>query len=202
MWRDYFDGDVDGRTRGSDGIADPTETMAMVTLADFSRIVSAVHAAAITPAHWIAAMEAIRSSFGSTSAALITADGASRVINSAYLPEDAERTYSEHYHRVDYVLDAVEHGPVGLIRSGEPLVALNARSEFNADLAASARDAGRLVRPPHRWTPAHLLPRRGVEGIRTVRDTRTRARGRRPRTPPAAGAALEATPRRSGARGG
>ena len=105
----------------------------MVTLADFSRIVSAVHAAAITPEHWIAAMKAIQTSFGSTSAAMITADGTSRVIKSAYLPEDAERSYSEHFHRVDYVLDAVEHGPVGLIRSGEPLVALNARSEFNAD---------------------------------------------------------------------
>jgi DNA-binding CsgD family transcriptional regulator/PAS domain-containing protein len=107
--------------------------MAMVTLADFSRIVSAVHAAAITPEHWIAAMEAVRAIFGSTSAAMITADGTSRVINSAYLPADAQRTYREHYHRVDYVLNAVEHGPVGLIRSGEPLVASNARSEFNAD---------------------------------------------------------------------
>jgi DNA-binding CsgD family transcriptional regulator/PAS domain-containing protein len=107
--------------------------MAMVSLIEYSRIVSAVHAAAITPGHWIGAMEAIRSAFSSTSAGLITADGSSRVIHSAHLPEDAKRAYSEHYRHVDYVLDAVEHGPVGLIRGGEPLVALNARSEFNAD---------------------------------------------------------------------
>jgi DNA-binding CsgD family transcriptional regulator len=96
----------------------------MVSLGDFSRIVSAIHAAAITPHHWIEAMEAVRCTFGSTSAAMITADGTSRVINSAYLPPEAERAYRDHYRRVDYVLDAVEHGPVGLIRSGEPLVAL------------------------------------------------------------------------------
>ncbi|MGH3644465.1 MAG: helix-turn-helix transcriptional regulator [Mycobacterium sp.] len=105
----------------------------MVSLSDFSRIVSAIHAAAITPHHWIEAMEAVRGTFGSTSAGMITVDGTSRVINSAYLPPDAERTYRDHYRSIDYVLDAVEHGPVGLIRGGEPLVALNARSEFNAD---------------------------------------------------------------------
>jgi DNA-binding CsgD family transcriptional regulator len=105
----------------------------MVSLGDFSRLVSAIHAAAITPEHWIAAMEAVRSTFGSTSAGLITVEGTSRVIKSAHLPQNAEVAYREHYRRVDYVLDAVERGPVGLVRSGEPLVALNARSEFNAD---------------------------------------------------------------------
>lgn len=115
------------------GIVDQPKALAMVSLGDFSRIVSAIHAAAITPQHWIGAMEAARATFASTSAALITADGESRVINSAFLPLEAERAYRAHYRRVDYVLDAVEHGPVGLVRSGEALVALNARSEFNAD---------------------------------------------------------------------
>jgi hypothetical protein len=36
----------------------------MVSLSDFSRIVSAIHAAAITPHHWIEAMEAVRCTFG------------------------------------------------------------------------------------------------------------------------------------------
>jgi DNA-binding CsgD family transcriptional regulator len=105
----------------------------MVTLDDYSRLVSSIHAAADSPQHWIDAMEAVRSTFGSTSAALITADGASRVIKSAYVPPEAEREYGEHYRRVDYVLDAVERGPVGLVRAGQQLVALNVRSEFNAD---------------------------------------------------------------------
>ena len=59
----------------------------MLTLGDFSRLVSAIHAAAITPQHWIAAMEALRVTFGSTSAALITADGTSRVVDSSALPQ-------------------------------------------------------------------------------------------------------------------
>jgi DNA-binding CsgD family transcriptional regulator len=115
------------------GIVDQPKALAMVSLGDFSRIVSAIHASAITPQHWIGAMEAVRGTFASTSAALITADGESRVINSAFLPLEAERAYRAHYRRVDYVLDAVERGPVGLVRGGEALVALNARSEFNAD---------------------------------------------------------------------
>lgn len=105
----------------------------MVSLGDFSRLVSAIHAAAITPQHWIEAMEAVRSTFESTSAGMITLEGQTRVIKSAYLPQGAEVAYREHYRRVDYVLDAVERGPVGLVRSGEPLVGLNLRSEFNAD---------------------------------------------------------------------
>jgi DNA-binding CsgD family transcriptional regulator len=78
-------------------------------------------------------MDALRTAFGATSAALVTANGNSRTVMSAFLPTEAERAYLDHFRRVDYVLEAVERGPVGLVHSGEPLVALNARSEFNAD---------------------------------------------------------------------
>lgn len=105
----------------------------MVTIGDFSRLVSAIHAAAVTPEHWIGAMDAVRASFGATSAGLVAADGDGHVIKSALLPSEAEHAYREHFCRVDYVLDAVERGPIGLVRDGGPLVALNARSEFNAD---------------------------------------------------------------------
>jgi DNA-binding CsgD family transcriptional regulator len=143
----------------------------MVSLGDFSRIVSAIHAAAITPHHWIEAMEAVRCTFGSTSAAMITADGTSRVINSAYLPPEAERAYRDHYRRVDYVLDAVEHGPVGLIRSGEPLVALNTRSEFNADwLHPHGMQDGLFVRLTGGPLPTCFLvaAAKGTEGFATA----------------------------------
>jgi DNA-binding CsgD family transcriptional regulator/PAS domain-containing protein len=143
----------------------------MVSLGDFSRIVSAIHAAAITPHHWIEAMEAVRGTFGSTSAAMITADGTSRVINSAYLPPEAERAYRDHYRSVDYVLDAVEHGPVGLIRSGEPLVALNVRSEFNADwLHPHRMQDGLFVRLTGGPLPTCFLiaAAKGTEGFATA----------------------------------
>ncbi|HYO04558.1 MAG TPA: helix-turn-helix transcriptional regulator [Mycobacterium sp.] len=119
----------------------------MVSLGDFSRIVSAIHAAAITPQHWIEAMEAARATFASTSAGMIMCDGTNRVIKSASIPSDAERAYRDHYRRVDYVLDAVEHGPVGLIRGGVPLIELNARSEFNGDwMQPHHMDDGLFVR--------------------------------------------------------
>ncbi len=119
----------------------------MVTLGEYSQMVSAIHAAAVTPDHWIAAMETMRTVFDSTSAGMITAEGASRQITSAYLPDDAKRAYSDYYRQVDYVLDAVEHGPVALVRAGEPLIALNRRSEFNADWMKPYRmDDGLFVR--------------------------------------------------------
>jgi DNA-binding CsgD family transcriptional regulator len=104
-----------------------------VSIEDFSRMVSAIHAAAIDPEHWIAAMAAVRETFASRAAGVVIAEKSSRVIKSASLPEAAQVSYSDHYRQIDYVLDAVEHGPVGLIRGGEQLIALNARSEFNAD---------------------------------------------------------------------
>ena len=96
-------------------------------------MVTAIHAAAIDPEHWIAAMAAVRETLHSRAAGVIIAEDSSRVVKSASLPEAAQVSYSDHYRQIDYVLDAVEHGPVGLIRGGEQLIALNARSEFNAD---------------------------------------------------------------------
>jgi DNA-binding CsgD family transcriptional regulator len=119
----------------------------MVALGEFSGLVSAIHAAAITPEHWIAAMEAVRSVFGSTSAGMIMFDGADRIIKSASLPPEAEQAYSAHYRHVDYVLNAVERGPVGLVQGGVPLIALNARSTFNGDwMRPHHMDDGLFVR--------------------------------------------------------
>jgi DNA-binding CsgD family transcriptional regulator len=119
----------------------------MVTIDEYSRIVTAIHAAAITPEHWIEAMTAVRQALNSTGSGMIIADGNSRTIKCASLPSDAMQTYSDYYRNVDYVLDAVERGPVGLVRGGEALVALNARSEFNADwMLPHNMDDGLFVR--------------------------------------------------------
>ena len=99
----------------------------MVGIDDFSRIVSAIYASALTPENWIVAMADIRRTLDAQSAGLLLADGAGRSIKSASLPPEAQNAYSEYYCQIDYVLDAVEKGPLGLIRSGQPLVALKAR---------------------------------------------------------------------------
>jgi DNA-binding CsgD family transcriptional regulator len=119
----------------------------MVTIDEYSRIVTAIHAAAITPEHWIEAMTAVRQALNATGSAMVIADGASRSIKCASVPSDAMDSYLDYYHNVDYVLDAVEHGPVGVTRAGEPLIALKAKSEFNADwMLPHEMDDGLFVR--------------------------------------------------------
>jgi hypothetical protein len=110
-----------------------TGSAAVVGIDDFSRIVSAIYASALTPENWIVAMADIRRTLDAQSAGLLLADGAGRSIMSASLPSEAENAYSEYYCRMDYVLDAVDKGPLGLVQSGQPLVALKAGSEFDAD---------------------------------------------------------------------
>lgn len=118
----------------------------LVTLDEYSRLVSAIHDAAVTPDHWNAAMTAVRASVGGISAALIVAKNGTRDIKSANLDPDARQAYLEYYREFDYVLDAVEHGPVGATHSGDALVALDPRSQFNDWLRPHHMDDGLFVR--------------------------------------------------------
>ena len=106
------------------------------------------------------------STLDAQSAGLLLADGAGRSIKSASLPPDAQNAYSEYYCQIDYVLDAVEKGPLGLIRSGLPLVAFDARSEFNADFMRPYQmDDGLFVRLTDGSMPTCYLvapPKRSV----------------------------------------
>jgi DNA-binding CsgD family transcriptional regulator/PAS domain-containing protein len=104
----------------------------VVGIDDFSRIVSAIYASALTPESWIVAMADVRRTLDAQSAGLLLAEGSGHSIKSASLAPEARKAYLEHYRQIDYVLDAVDKGPVGLIQSGQPLVALKARSEFDA----------------------------------------------------------------------
>jgi hypothetical protein len=105
----------------------------MATVDDFSRLVSDIYTAALTPGHWGVALADVRSTLDGTSGALVVADGAGRSIMSASLNPDAAKTYTEHYCRLDHVLAAVEKGPVGALRSGTELIAPHVHSEFHAD---------------------------------------------------------------------
>jgi DNA-binding CsgD family transcriptional regulator len=105
----------------------------MVTLDDFSRIVSTIYTSAITPDNWIVAMAEVRHTLDATSVGMIITDGTNRTIKSASLPPEAGKTYSEHFCQVDHVLADVESSHVGLIRSGIELVEAQVRTEFHAD---------------------------------------------------------------------
>lgn len=105
----------------------------VATLNDFSRIVAAIYSAVITPENWATALGDVRHTLDAQVCALVRADGASRSVQAATLSQDMRTDYEQHYHRIDYVLEAVEQGPVGVLRNGRALVALQSQPEFHAD---------------------------------------------------------------------
>ena len=104
----------------------------MVTVEQFSRLVSGIYNAAVTPEHWEAAIREIHRALDGTGGSLCMADGAVWSIHNSILPAGAAKSYAEHYCRLDHVLAAVEKGPVGAVRTGTELVAPYRKSEFYA----------------------------------------------------------------------
>lgn len=147
----------------------------MITIEQFSRIVTAVHDAAVEPARWVDAMSLTRTALNGSGCGLITG-GLDRDIASCSVPDtEALETYAAHFRSLDYVLDAVESGPLGLVHSGEHLVALNPRSEFHADwMRRYAMDDGvfvRLTTGPRPHTFLVAAPRR-TESFATAENVR------------------------------
>jgi DNA-binding CsgD family transcriptional regulator len=119
----------------------------MVTVEDFSRLVSGIYRSAISPDNWVLALGEVRRALDATGDGLLIADGNTRQVVNANVPPEAMAGYNEYYRHIDYVLAAVETGPVGLIRSGSELVALKRGSEFNADwMRPYQMDDGLFVR--------------------------------------------------------
>jgi DNA-binding CsgD family transcriptional regulator len=119
----------------------------MVTVEDFSRLVSGIYSSAISPDNWMLALAEVRRAVDATGDGLLIADGSARRVMNANVPPEAMTSYSEYYRHIDYVLAAVETGPVGLIRTGSELVALKAGSEFDADwMRRHQMDDGLFVR--------------------------------------------------------
>jgi DNA-binding CsgD family transcriptional regulator len=112
----------------------------MITIAAFSEMVSMIYAAAVTPELWDEAVAHIHHAFAATAVGvgqvrtttLAFADGVSRSMTGNLDPE-AERAYGEHYGRLDYVLQAVERGPVGLLHTGTELISPRTHTQFYTD---------------------------------------------------------------------
>lgn len=119
----------------------------MITLERFSRIVTAVHDSAVEPGRWTDALSTVRTFLGATGCGLICG-GPDRDVTTCSVPDhEAMEAYSSYFRPLDYVLDAVESSALGLVHSGESLVALNPRSEFNADwMRPYSMDDGLFVR--------------------------------------------------------
>lgn len=106
----------------------------MVTVEDFSRVVSSIYDSAVQPERWTATMAELHTMFGATGgAALVVADGVSRAPESSTIPVDALADYAEYYRHIDYLLEAVEAGPVGYVHSCQELAELQPQAEFRMD---------------------------------------------------------------------
>jgi DNA-binding CsgD family transcriptional regulator/PAS domain-containing protein len=106
---------------------------ANVTVDEFSRVVSEIYASSTNPENWMAALADIGRILDATGCAVIMGGEPTRSVMATTVPSEAHDSYIAYYHTMDYILDAVETGPVGLIRGGQPLVALKTNSEFDAD---------------------------------------------------------------------
>jgi DNA-binding CsgD family transcriptional regulator len=130
----------------------------MVAVDEFSQLVSSIYHAALHPEDWPAAMTQTAAAFGADGAGLIIADGVSRRRQCASIPEDAVRDYDQYYRHIDYVLEAVESGPVGLVCGGQPLAALQPGGEFHIDwMRHHHLDDGLFVRLTEGPEPASFL---------------------------------------------
>jgi DNA-binding CsgD family transcriptional regulator len=120
----------------------------MVTVEHFSRLVADIYESAVTPQHWEAAIRDIHQTLGASHGALLVADAAAgRSVVSCTLPAEAGTSYVEHYHRLDYVLAAVEEGPIGVVRTGSELTDPKRHREFHAEWARPYEgDDGLVVR--------------------------------------------------------
>ena len=105
----------------------------MVTVDEFSRLVSGIYAAAITPQHWERVTRDVMRTLDGTGGGLVIADGSSRWLIGAVIAPEAVKSYAEHYSGLDHVLADVEQGPVGAVRAGDELIAAKPHTEFHAD---------------------------------------------------------------------
>jgi DNA-binding CsgD family transcriptional regulator len=105
----------------------------MVTVELFSRLVSGIYAAAVTPQHWGPALRDVVGTLDGTGGGVVSADGSSRWQLEPVLAPEAAKSYAEHYSLLDDVLAAVEKGPVGAVRTGSELILPRQHTEFHAD---------------------------------------------------------------------
>jgi DNA-binding CsgD family transcriptional regulator len=105
----------------------------MVTIDEFSRVVGEIYASATSPENWVVALAGISRILDATGCAIYIGAGANRSMLSGTVPSEASKSYIEHFRAIDYVLDAVEKSPAGLIHGGQALIASKTHSEFETD---------------------------------------------------------------------
>jgi DNA-binding CsgD family transcriptional regulator len=130
----------------------------MVTIDEFSRVVGEIYASATSPENWVVALADISRILDATGCAIYLGAGTNRSLMSNTIPSEASTSYSEHFHTIDYLLDAVEKGPDSLIHGGQALAALKTHSEFETDFMRPYHvDDGLFMQLNVGTTPASFL---------------------------------------------
>jgi DNA-binding CsgD family transcriptional regulator/PAS domain-containing protein len=127
----------------------------VVTVEAFSRLVSGVYAAAVTPQHWDTAIREIQHVLDATGAAMLIPDGPSWYTST--LSVESNQAYRNYYYRLDRVAAAAERGPVGVVRTGTELMPLVRNSEFYDWLRPINIDDALVVRLTDGARPACLI---------------------------------------------
>jgi DNA-binding CsgD family transcriptional regulator len=130
----------------------------MFSIEEFSRVVSQIYASSLSPQNWAVALADISRVLDATGSAIYVGRGTNRSLMSATVPSEARKAYVDHFYTMDYILDAVERGPAGLVHGGQKLVALKTHSEFEADfMCPFGMDDGLFMRLTVGAAPASVL---------------------------------------------
>lgn len=130
----------------------------MVTIDEFSHLTSEIYASAIAPQRWLTAIAGISRTLCATGGGLLIAADGTRSVVQTNVPEDAKASYIAYYRHIDYVLSAVESGPVGLVRTGPEIITPKVDSEFGVDWMRPHRmDDGLFVRLTDGALPTYFL---------------------------------------------
>lgn len=147
----------------------------MITLEDFSRVTTEIYASSLRPENWPTALARIDRAVDATGCGMFTGAGSGRSLLAATVPLEASDCYQSYYRSMDYVLEAVEAGPAGLVHNGRALVALAPGSEFEIDFMRPFHlDDGLFARLVVGGTPVTFLAAaaKGAEPFGTADRTK------------------------------
>lgn len=92
-----------------------------------------IHCCATDPSLWQQTLEHVRCALGATQVAMVENDANLRIAHHSQLPPDSVSSYAAYYYRLDHVIEAVQRGPVGVVRTGAELMWPHAKCEFQSD---------------------------------------------------------------------